>query len=186
MIFLQTSLLIGYVRITVKNFCPPCAGLILFDIPWILKFRTVVSKYDGEVLFKRSYSYGIAELVDGIDHTFLCTVRKQYEDHERAASEEQGKQTFAFIPAAFNSIHFNDFKLRKSLCIFFKVDVGSFVAVHLLDVPGSGFCTLFALLITNPPRQVNVPCGENSLIEIIIEGPPADRDLIAMNGKDVA
>ena len=87
MIFLQPSFLIGYVRITVKNLCPPGAGFILLYIPWVFKFRTVVGEDDREVLLKRSYSYGIAEIVDSIDYAFLCTVWEQNKDHERTVSE---------------------------------------------------------------------------------------------------
>ena len=145
-IFLQTPFLVGYVRITVKNFCPQGAGFILLDVPWVLKFRAIVSKDDRKILFKRPYPYGIAEVVDGIDHAFLCAVRKQNDDHEGAASKHQSKQTFAFIPAAFYSIHFDNVKFRESICIFLEVDVGPFVAVHLLDIWSPWICTLLRFL----------------------------------------
>ena len=51
-VFLQTRLLIGHIGITIKDLCPAGAGLIFLYVPWILKFRTVVSENDGEILFK--------------------------------------------------------------------------------------------------------------------------------------
>ena len=185
-VFLQTRLLIGHIGITIKDLCPAGAGLIFLYVPWILKFRTVVSENDGEILFKSPYPYGRAEIVNGIDHAFLCTIRKQNEDHEGAASEQQGKETFALITAAFYCIHLNDIKFRESLCILLKVNVGTLVTIHLLDVSGTGICALFTLFVAYSPWQINVSCGENSLIEIIIKSPPAYRDLITMNRKDMA
>lgn len=119
-ILLQTRFLIGCIGITIKDFCTPGAGFILLNVPWILKFRAVASENDWEIFFKSPYSYGTAEIVNSVDHAFLCTVRKQNENHEGAAPEQQGKQTLALIVAAFYGIHFNTSSSGKAFVYFSK------------------------------------------------------------------
>lgn len=182
----QTSFLIGNVRITVKHFGPKGSGFVSFDVPGILKLGSVVGKDDGKILLKRPGPDRITEIVNGIDNAALGAVGKQEQYHEGAASEQQCKQAFSLVPAAFDSIHFHYAKFRESLCIALKVGIGSLVAVSLRDVPGSRFGPFLALFVTDTAWKVDVPCSKDSPVQIVIKRSPAYRDLITVNSKYVA
>ena len=53
MVSFQLSLLVGNVRVAIKNFRTAFAFFIFLNSPWIFKFSTVICKYYREGLFEK-------------------------------------------------------------------------------------------------------------------------------------
>ena len=83
MTFLQPTLLVGLVRIAVKNASTPFSIGSHLDRPWILELRTVVGEYYPESLAKDNRTEPIIEHVENILNRLLRTRRKQKDQHER-------------------------------------------------------------------------------------------------------
>ena len=52
MILFETAFLIRYIRVAIKYACPGCSAFVLFDVPWVFKFRAIVSEYYRKVFFE--------------------------------------------------------------------------------------------------------------------------------------
>ena len=82
MTFLQAALLVGLVRIAVKNASTPFSIGSHLDRPWILELRTVVGEYDPESLAKDYRTESIIKHVENILNRLLRTGWKQKDQHE--------------------------------------------------------------------------------------------------------
>ena len=63
--------------------------------------------------------------------------------------------------------------------------ISPFAAVCLLYSFLSGSYRFFPLFVTDSARQIDVACLEDPLIQIVIKGPSADRDLIGVDSEDM-
>ena len=139
-----------------------------------------------KILLKSPYSKRITKVVDGIYDAFLSAVRKQDDDHKTTTSEEQRKQTFTGRTVTFYCVHLNNIKIRESSCVLFEVNVGTFVAVYLLNIFLTRLSSLFALLVSYASGKINVPCCKDTLVKVVIECSAANRDLICVDSEYVA
>ncbi len=186
MVFLQPSFLIGYIGVAVKDFCPKRSGVIPFNTPRILKFRPVVGQKDREILSESTYPYGIAKVIDGITYALLRAVRKEYDDHKAAASEQKSKQALSGGAASFYRIHLDNTEFGERFGILLKVNVGTLMAVFLRVGMAYGFTVALALFIPDPAWKIDVSGGKDTLIKVVVQSSPADGDLVSVYGKDVA
>ena len=175
-ILLQTSLLVGNIWITIEDLGTRSTGFTVLYCPWVLEFRTVVCKDNGEILLESTDSKCFTDAVYRRDYALLCTVRKKNENHKTAASEEKSKQALAGGTAAFYRVHLYNIQIRKCRGIGLKINIGSLVAVSLRDVPGSRFGPFLALFVTDTAREVDVPCSKDSPVQIVIKRSLAYRD----------
>ena len=95
-------------------------------------------------------------------------------------------ETFSFITPAFDGIHFDNVKVRMCLHEAFKINIGTFVTIHLLKILTLSWLRFFlAFLVTNATGQINVTSLKYTLIQIIVKGSSTNRNLIGMYCKDV-
>lgn len=66
-----------------------------------------------------------------------------------------------------------------------EIDIGPTIAISLGTVPCYGRGRLFALLVADSAGQVDVAGLKYALVQVIVEGPPADRDLVGMDCEDM-
>lgn len=50
------------------------------------------------------------------------------------AFKKKRKETFSFIPPAFDGIHFDNIKVRMGFHKAFEIHIGTFVTVYLLKI----------------------------------------------------
>jgi len=68
----------------------------------------------------------------------------------------------------------------------FKVLIGALVPVDLLKVLLPLFPGLFLpFLVPYTAGQIDVSGLEDPLVQVVVQGPSADRDLVLMNSEDV-
>lgn len=80
MTFLQSTLLVGLVRIAVKNASTPFSIGSHLDRPWILELRTVVGEYYPESLAKDYRTESIIKHVENILNRLLRTGWKGWDE----------------------------------------------------------------------------------------------------------
>ena len=85
----------------------------------------------------------------------------------------------------FYGVHFDNIEIRKSFCILLEVDVRSLIAIHRQEVLLTRGGTGFSLFVANPAWEIDIPCCEDALVEVVVERPSTDRYLITMDSKDV-
>ena len=87
MILFQSRFLIGNIWVAIEHIGSVGTGFILFNVPGVLKFGSVVGKYYRKVLLKGPDSDSITKIVDCIDNASLSAVGKQNDNHETTTSK---------------------------------------------------------------------------------------------------
>ena len=80
---------------------------------------------------------------------------------------------------------FNDIRKRMLFKVVLKVFIGTLITVDRFDGALLRSSRFPALFVANSPWEIDVPGLENTLVKIVIERPPADRDLVRMYSEDM-
>lgn len=100
-----------------------------------------------------------------------------------ATSKQKSEQALSTSLTTFNGIHLDNIEIRMMLHEELKVLVCTLVAVYLFYVFYSWFRALLSLFIANSSGQINVPCLEDALVEVVVKSASAYRYLIGMHSK---
>ena len=184
-ILLEPPLLIGDVRVTVINKGARPSVSRLFNVPGVLKFRPVVGEYHREVPAEKTDTKGVSQGVDRIDDLSLRAASEEDNDHKRTAAEEECQETFTGRTAALDCIHLNDIRAGVSFEIAFEILESAPVPVDLKLFTRVGPVAVSPFLIPDTSGEIDVSGLKDSLVEVVIESSPGDRNLIGVDRKDM-
>ncbi len=185
-ILFQAALLVGNIGVTVEDIGTALSVFRELDPFRILEFRAVICKDDRERLLKEAVTEAVGQGIESLQDRFLVTPLHQDDDHEAAAPEEESEQTLAGSTGALHGIHLDNVKVRMSVHEAFEVLISPLVSVDLLIVLLPLFLWPFLPFpVPYTAWEIDVPCLEDALVKVVVEGPPADRDLILMDSEDM-
>ena len=161
------------------------AVLSLLYTPGILELRAIITKDHGKVFPEQTDPQSIHKKIECFDDFPLGASTQQDNDHKRTAAKQESQEAFTGSAASLNCIHFNDIRKRMLFKVVLKVLIGTLITVDRFDGALLRSSRFPALFVANSPWEIDVPGLENTLVKIVIERPPADRDLVRMYSEDM-
>ena len=139
----------------------------MFKCVGVLEFNAIIGKDHCKESLEQCLTEDFCQGIKDLQHAVLCAVIHQKDKHETRFSEDHCEKNLTFAPAAFNSVHFYNGKVRISLYERFEVLDRTSLPVLILKLGKDSLGP--ALPVDNLLRKVDVSDLEDILVDVIVE-----------------